>query len=45
MTLSKEIMARRLWLHYFNRVLLERGLITREEYGRLSQRISGIGRE
>ena len=36
---DKKAMARQLWLHYFNRVLYERGVITQEEYRKLHCRI------
>lgn len=32
-------MAEQIWLHYFNRVLFEKGLITERERNRMTQRI------
>jgi len=29
---KKEVMIQRTWLHHFNRVLLEKGVITQREY-------------
>lgn len=34
-TSTKEQAARQIWLLYFNRVLLERGVITEKEYNQL----------
>ena len=45
MTTSKEILARQLWLHYFNRVLLGKGIITQEEYRKLSRQIYSMDRK
>lgn len=40
MTVStREAMARRLWLSYFNRVLHQKGIITQEEYRKLARKI------
>ena len=35
----KRVAAEQIWLHYYNRVLYERGIIGREERDRMSNRI------
>ena len=36
---AREQAARQLWLLYFNRVLLEKGIITEREYGQMKVKI------
>lgn len=38
---TKEQAARQIWLLHFNRVLLERGIITEKEYNRMKVKIQG----
>ncbi len=40
--LSKEQAVREIWLLYFNRVLMERGMITEKEHNKMKARIQGI---
>lgn len=46
---SKNQAARQIWLLYFNRTLLERGVITEREHNRMKVKIqsltSGVGRQ
>lgn len=43
--MAKEQAARQLWLMYFNRTLLEKGVITDREYGQMKVKIqSGVHR-
>lgn len=42
-TLSKEQTARQIWLLYFNRTLLERGIITEQEHNKMKVRIQAAG--
>lgn len=37
--LTKEQLARQIWLLYFNRTLLERGIITEKEYNQMKVKI------
>lgn len=37
---QKKLMAENLWLHYFNQVLLEKGMITEEERNRIANMIA-----
>lgn len=39
MTISKEAIIRQLWLNYFNCVLREKGIITREEHYKMARKI------
>ena len=36
----KRIIGEQIWLHYYNRVLFERGAITEEERNRMASRIN-----
>lgn len=36
---KKRVVAEKIWLHYYNRVLYERGMISEEERNRMSNRI------
>ncbi len=38
-TPAKETVARQIWLNYFNNTLLERGVITEDEWRRMKLRI------
>lgn len=38
-TLTKEQVTRQIWLLYFNRTLLERGIITEKEYNQMKIKI------
>ena len=40
----KEQASRQIWLLYFNRVLLEKGLITKQEYHRMQIKIQSEAR-
>lgn len=40
-TSTKEQAARELWLLYFNRALLEKGVITEKEYNQMKTKIQG----
>lgn len=37
----KKTIGEQLWLHYFNQVLFERGVITEDERNRMANRING----
>ena len=37
---TKEIVASRTWLHYYNQVLFERGLITERERNKMALKIN-----
>ncbi len=36
---KKETLARKLWLHFFNRTLREKGFISEEEFRRIQRKI------
>lgn len=36
---QRKAVAERIWLHYYNRVLFEKGVISEEERNRMSSRI------
>lgn len=40
-TLTREQAAQQIWLLYFNRVLLEQGIITEKEYSQMKVKIQG----
>ena len=42
---TKDQIFREIWLNYFNRVLLEKGLISEQEYNRIKIRIQSQTRE
>ena len=42
---AAEQVIRELWLDYFNRVLLEKGVIGEREYRRMALRIRGLEKE